>query len=234
MLLKIAFLILMTSPDDVIFLKFSEIHGQYFPLSNFKKKDTLVFSSLSSIRLGLSPKGLAKRKRPRLYRVGTLGIENFESIKSTIKSFYSSKCPKKLFVVGDFNLKRVDWFPEDEIVSPCTLIEDAFVTMFHNFGLEQCINIPTHVKGNIFDLLLCNHKSMVKDLKVRKDSSPCKSDHYPITFNVDTKINYSKCPKRKIYNFKKANSGAVSKIPTNQRTRGRFVEPIREHACDES
>ena len=57
MLLKIAFLISMTSPDDVIFLKFSEIHGQYFPLSNFKKKDTLVFSSLSSIRLRLSPKG---------------------------------------------------------------------------------------------------------------------------------------------------------------------------------
>ena len=54
----------MTSPDDVIFLKFSEIYGQYFPLSNFKKKDTLVFSSLSSIRLGLSPKGLVKRKRP--------------------------------------------------------------------------------------------------------------------------------------------------------------------------
>ena len=52
----------MTSPDDVIFLKFSEIHGQYFPLSNFKKKDTLVFSSLSSIRLGLSPKDLVKRK----------------------------------------------------------------------------------------------------------------------------------------------------------------------------
>ena len=56
----------MTSPDDVIFLKFSEIHGQYFPLSNFKKKDTLVFSSLSSIRLGLSPRGLVKRKRPTI------------------------------------------------------------------------------------------------------------------------------------------------------------------------
>ena len=60
----------MTSPDDVIFLKFSEIHGQYFPLSNFKKKDTLVFSSLCSIRLGLSPKGLVKRKRPSLQATG--------------------------------------------------------------------------------------------------------------------------------------------------------------------
>ena len=59
----------MTSPDDVIFLKFSEIYGQYFPLSNFKKKDTLVFSSLSSIRLGLSPKGLVKRKRPKQHLV---------------------------------------------------------------------------------------------------------------------------------------------------------------------
>ena len=61
----------MTSPDDVIFLKFSEIHGQYFPLSNFKKKDTLVFSSLSSIRLGLSPKGLVKRKRPTQHETTT-------------------------------------------------------------------------------------------------------------------------------------------------------------------
>ena len=54
----------MTSPYDVIFLKFSDIHGQYFPLSNLEKKDTLVFSSLSSTRLGLSPKGLVKRERP--------------------------------------------------------------------------------------------------------------------------------------------------------------------------
>ena len=60
----------MTSPDDVIFLKFSEIYGQYFPLSNFKKKDTLVFSSLSSIRLGLSPKSLVKRKRPTTKVIG--------------------------------------------------------------------------------------------------------------------------------------------------------------------
>ena len=59
----------MTSPDDVISLKLSEIHGQYFPLSNFKKKNTLVYSSLSSIRLGLSPKGSVKRKRPRRKRV---------------------------------------------------------------------------------------------------------------------------------------------------------------------
>ena len=65
----------MTSPDDVIFLKLSEIHGQYFPLSNFKKKDTLVFSSLSSIRLGLSPKGLVKRKRPK-----RAAIENLERV----------------------------------------------------------------------------------------------------------------------------------------------------------
>ena len=64
--LKIAFLIgmTMTSPDDVIFLKFSEIHGQYFPFSNFKKKDILVFSSLSSIRLGLSPYRLGGKGAP--------------------------------------------------------------------------------------------------------------------------------------------------------------------------
>ena len=81
----------MTSPDDVIFLKFSEIHGQYFPLSNFKKKDTLVFSSLSSIRLGLSPKGLVKRKRPSdRYQPGRL-IECSQD-RDWKEVFRSSKC----------------------------------------------------------------------------------------------------------------------------------------------
>ena len=145
-----------------------------------------------------------------VYRVGTLGTENHESITSTIKSFYSSKRPKKLFIVGDFNLNGVDWFSEDGIVTPCTLIEEDFVTTFHNFDLEQCISSPTHVKGNILDLLLCNNKNLVRDLKVLKNSGACKSDHYPIAFNVVTKITYSKCPKRKIYNFKKANWMAIN------------------------
>ena len=145
-----------------------------------------------------------------VYRVGTLGTVNHESIASTIKSFYSSKRPKKLFIVGDFNLNGLDWSSEDGIVTPSSLIEEDFVTTFHNFDLDQFISSPTHVKGNILDLLLSNCKNLVRDLTVLKDHGACKSDHYPIAFKVATKITYSKCPKRKILNFKKANWTAIN------------------------
>ena len=145
-----------------------------------------------------------------VYRVGTLGIENHESISSSIKSFYSSKRPKKVFIVGDFNLNGIEWHHGDE-VKPSNLIEEHFVDTFHNFNLEQCISGPTHIKGNTLDLLLTNSKHMVKDLCVLQNESVCKSDHYPITFKVVTKIKYSKPPKRQIFNFKKANWLALSR-----------------------
>ena len=50
------------------------------------------------------------------YRVGTLGHNNYDSISNSICSFYKSKKPKKIFIVGDFNLSSATW-PLDD--SPC-------------------------------------------------------------------------------------------------------------------
>ena len=54
----------MTSSIFHHFYLYSHGYGQYFPWSNFKKKDILVFSSLSSFRLGLSPYRLGKKGAP--------------------------------------------------------------------------------------------------------------------------------------------------------------------------
>ena len=54
----------MTSPICHHFFLYSHGNGQYFPWSNFKKKDILVFSSLGSFRLGLSPYGLGEKGAP--------------------------------------------------------------------------------------------------------------------------------------------------------------------------
>ena len=134
----------MTSPDDVIFLKFSEIHGQYFPLSNFKKKDTLVFSSLSSIRLGLSPKGLVKRKRPS--RPGNVwqNINNsaFDVSKATARSpnqvlthvarATASQLNKPLFSYTLCPCRLITYWPARSIF--CISIRDA-----HRFHLTRCL-----------------------------------------------------------------------------------------------
>ena len=151
-----------------------------------------------------------------VYRVGTLGTDNHDSITNTIKSFYNSKRPKKIFIVGDFNLSGVNWFPEDsEGVTSSSSIEEEFVNSFHNFGLEQCIDSPTHIQGRTLDLLLTNSKNMIKDLKVLHTTSICKSDHFPVTFNVSSRIKYSKHSKRQIFNFKRADWAALNRDLSN-------------------
>ena len=86
-----------------------------------------------------------------------------------------------------------------------TLVERMFINSFLELGLTQCINDPTHFKGNTLDLLLTNYTQLVTNLKILNQNSVCKSDHYPISFKVKTKIKFKKPVKRKIYNFKRAN-----------------------------
>ena len=54
----------MTSSICHHFSLYSHGYGQYFPWSNFRKKNILVFSSLSSFRLGLSPYRLGEKGAP--------------------------------------------------------------------------------------------------------------------------------------------------------------------------
>ena len=44
-----------------------------------------------------------------VYRVGNLNEPNHASIMSTIKTFYKIRNPRKMFIVGDFNLKSISW-----------------------------------------------------------------------------------------------------------------------------
>ena len=137
------------------------------------------------------------------YRVGTLGIENHISISNSIKSFFSSKKPKKIFIVGDFNLSSLSWpFDSDNHISNST--ERLFSDTFNELGLNQCINQPTHIKGKTLDILLTNHVQLLNNVCVQEHNSICKSDHFPVTFNVKTKIKRKKPTKRKCYNFKRA------------------------------
>jgi endonuclease/exonuclease/phosphatase family metal-dependent hydrolase len=144
------------------------------------------------------------------YRVGTLGVENHASIVSSIQQFFNAKKSKKIVLVGDFNLNSVTW-PFDEaannIINP---IDKMFVDTFHEFGLSQCLTVPTHNKGRTLDLLLTNYESLISNTNVHDLNSVCKSDHFPISFDVKTRISRRKPTKRKGYNFKRANWDALN------------------------
>ena len=148
------------------------------------------------------------------YRVGTLGPENHEIISKSLKTFYKSKKPKKIFIIGDFNLSSVSWpYDNDSPINNST--ERLFVDTFNELGLTQCIAHPTHTKGKILDLLLTNDTQMISNVCVRGHNSICKSDHFPITFEIKTKIKRKKPTKRRCYNFKRADWDSLNEDLVN-------------------
>ena len=140
-----------------------------------------------------------------VYRVGTLGENNHESIINSIKTFYGGRNHKKVFIIGDFNLSTAFWPVIENNINACNHLDRLFVNSFEELGLQQCINVPTHCKGKTLDLLLTNSASLVSNVHISESSDICKSDHFPITFDVKANVKFKKAPKRKVYNFKRGN-----------------------------
>ena len=144
-----------------------------------------------------------------IYRVGTLGIPNHESIVNSIKTFYKIRNQRKIFIVGDLNLSSASW-PITEDSQITDEIDKLFVESFNELGLHQCITEPTHQKNRTLDLLLTNSEHLISNTNVLPNKYMCHSDHYLIEFEVKTNVKRKKVPKRKVFNFKKANWDALN------------------------
>ena len=135
------------------------------------------------------------------YRVGTLGRKNFEELSKAIKTLIRKRGVKKFILIGDFNFTHINWDTQSSNVP----LEQDFLNIFAENSLIQTVHTPTHRHGNILDLLLTSSGRFVDNINVLKDSLICKSDHFPITFDIMIKFKRNKGIKREIYNFKKAN-----------------------------
>ena len=169
-----------------------------------KIKDKAAKAEIISVRV---VSGLGKSVCfSTLYRVGTLGAENLNEVKRHLSSLTNSKSIKKHVLIGDFNLGKTRW-PEG--VSSCS-IEQGFLNMFHDFDFKQHISQSTHDHGNTLDLLLSNCPDSLSDIEILNKDLVCRSDHFGIKFKVKSCCKRLKSPKRKIYNFKKANFSAIN------------------------
>ena len=152
-----------------------------------------------------------------VYRVGNSGEANHDSIVQSIKSMYSGRNLRKVFIVGDFNLSSINWPHTEEAQESIDRIDKLFLESFSELGLHQCIMDPTHFKGRTLDIVLTNFRALISEVKVHNSESICKSDHYPITFKVSASVKKNKLPKRKIYNFKRASwdrlNDDLSRVP---------------------
>ena len=140
------------------------------------------------------------------YRVGTLGTENCHEICNAVTKLLRKKRVKKLFIIGDFNLRNVNWKTNESSNN----IEQLFLDEFFKLGLIQCITTPTHVKGNILDILLTNSENLISNIEILCNCEVCKSDHHAITFDLKLKIIRKKPVKAKRFNFKRADWDSLS------------------------
>ena len=105
------------------------------------------------------------------------------------------------YIIGDLNLESVNW----NSYSSSNAIRSLFLELFQYLGLTQSINTPTHKHKNILDILLTDSPHIVHHLVIHDPGEHVKSDHSPITFNINIYIKKKKMPRRYTFNFKKAN-----------------------------
>ena len=134
------------------------------------------------------------------YRVGTLRMANSNEIMQALNKLSRKKMLRKFLVIGDFNLKGVNW----DMGNSTNTVENEFVNGFADLGLMQCINAPTHNKGKTLDILLTKSKQYITDLKIIDTERYCISDHFAITFNIKQSVTRKPRVKRTCFDYRDA------------------------------
>lgn len=138
------------------------------------------------------------------YRYGYSKADTFNSAEK----YYRGLCIKynKIILIGDLNLSGIDDWQDPQSLSS---IDNAYIDLFNDLGLQCMINSPTHRGGNILDLLLTNQPALVKDLSIEPDLI-CSSDHYSVTFKLRKFVARRKTRKQKVFKYSEADWNGLS------------------------
>ena len=89
--------------------------------------------------------------------------------------------PNKTILLGDFNFPDINW----DTLSGFSLHANLFCDLIFRFNLSQLVTSPTHICGNILDLVLCNDPDFINNLSInRSQENHLLSDHHKITFTM--------------------------------------------------
>ena len=89
-----------------------------------------------------------------------------------------------LMILGDVNLPDIDW----DNYQGRSDFSCHFCDIIFDLNLEQSVNKPTHIKGNILDVILTNFD--IDQPTVLDSYPPGRTyDHFMVTFNVSKRAN---------------------------------------------
>ena len=85
----------------------------------------------------------------------------------------------RVIITGDFNLPDINW----SSLSGHSYTSNTFCDFVYD-NLFQLVDTPTHVGGNLLDLVLTSDTQLIDDLCVLELAGSFRSDHLMITFNL--------------------------------------------------
>lgn len=112
-----------------------------------------------------------------------------------------------LIITGDFNFPCVDWSTGsptslDNLTETfCEILDDHFLTQTNPY-ITRPSATNTLSSGNILDLVLTNHESLIEGTTVHPNGFD--SDHFPVCFAIKKKFNRPKNSQRLVYRYDKA------------------------------
>ena len=174
---------------------------------NLKPKlvDQTCCAEVLSIQLSLPNK--KKICLSTVYRVGTLGINNFYQLQKYFSSISASNKFKYSYIIGDFNCDSMNW----HLNSSSNSTHSHFLNLFNDLGLTQLVQTATHKHNNILDIFLTDSPDMVEDINVHDPGSFIHSDHSPITSGIKAFLKIPKSKERIVYDYKKANWDSLNR-----------------------
>ena len=109
--------------------------------------------------------------------------------------------PTPLVIMGDFNLPDVNWSTLSEPIG----FSNQFCDLVFESNLLQLVDQPTHICGNILDLVLTNCHDCINSLTVHPQNSHfVSSDHYLVSFCISLDVTHREDgPTIHVYNFAK-------------------------------
>jgi len=105
-------------------------------------------------------------------------VSQIRSLSDHLSEFQQ---PYNVILLGDFNLPDINW---ETMCGNCQASDD-FCDMTFELNLIQLITCPTHIHGNILDLILTNDEDLITNVSVNApDCSQISSDHFSISFKT--------------------------------------------------
>lgn len=124
----------------------------------------------------------------------TIHLALFDFINNLSKDFDQ-------LILGDFNMPDINW----QSLSASSTCSDMFCEAIYNRNLYQLVTKPTHVKGNILDLVFTDSPDSVTDVYIH--SQTFSSDHYLMSISYSSlcyPVAKPRITPHSSFNFKKA------------------------------